>query len=100
MGDGKGGGGGGGGGGKGGGGGGGGTSSAKGSSSGGKSGGGSDSMKAPGGDGAYISRAGFESNPKGIKEFYTYLTLCLQASCVHFSQKLRFNKEHLMLKQK
>ncbi|KAL8260356.1 hypothetical protein R6Q59_028309 [Mikania micrantha] len=42
-----------------------GTGSAKGSSSGGKSGGGSDSMKAPGDDGAYISRAGFESNPKG-----------------------------------
>ncbi|XP_021986801.1 glycine-rich RNA-binding protein 5, mitochondrial-like [Helianthus annuus] len=37
-------------------------SSCKGGGSGGNSGG---SMKAPGGGGAYISRAGFESNPKG-----------------------------------
>ncbi|GKF98617.1 glycine-rich RNA-binding protein 7-like protein, partial [Tanacetum coccineum] len=44
----------------------GGSSSAKGGGGGGgKGGGGSGFMKAPGGDGSYISRAGFESNPKG-----------------------------------
>ncbi|GKF27622.1 hypothetical protein Tco_0093964 [Tanacetum coccineum] len=53
------------GGGKGGGGGGkGGAGSAKGGGGGGKGRGGAGSMKAPGGGGSYISRAGFESNPK------------------------------------
>ncbi|GJU93923.1 hypothetical protein Tco_1318679, partial [Tanacetum coccineum] len=44
-----------------------GTQSAKGGGGGGgKGGGGSGFMKAPGGDGSYISRAGFESNPKAL----------------------------------